>query len=97
MRIWLQAASSSSATRVARPVCDPWPISRCLAITVTVLSAPMWTKAFGARAVADGAADGIARERAGRQTPITRAPRLEEIAARQTVPGPAHASSFAAR
>src|SRR5260221_659482 len=51
-RIWLQSASSSSATSVGRPVYVPWPISRCFTITVTVLSVPMRTKALGSRAPA---------------------------------------------
>ena len=41
---------TATATIVARPVCAPWPISTCLATTVTVSSAPMRTNAFGAKA-----------------------------------------------
>src|SRR5258708_14616459 len=43
-----QSASSSSATSEARPVVLPWPISWCLQITVTRLSVPTRTNAFGA-------------------------------------------------
>src|SRR5258706_5825463 len=44
-----QSASSSSATSVGRPVYVPWPISRCLTITVTVLSLATRTKALAAK------------------------------------------------
>src|SRR6266480_426058 len=42
-RIWSQDASSSSATIAGSPVQTPWPASRCLEITVTVLSGAMRT------------------------------------------------------
>ena len=42
-RICSQEASSSSATIAGSPVHTPWPASRCLEITVTVLSGAMRT------------------------------------------------------
>ena len=50
-RTWLQSASSSSATRTARPDIGPWPISMCLERTVTVSSGAMRTKALGMKSV----------------------------------------------
>src|SRR5208282_3836468 len=50
-RICAQSASSSSATMVLRPVVMPWPLSRCLMITVTVLSGAILMKAFGIGAI----------------------------------------------
>src|SRR3546814_14835657 len=44
-RSWLQSASISSATRVARPVKVPWPNSMCLISTVTLLSGATRLKA----------------------------------------------------
>ncbi len=48
MRICDQSASSSSARRVASPVCAPCPSSMCFAMMVTVLSGAIRTKALGA-------------------------------------------------
>src|SRR5882724_4670694 len=42
-RIWLQEASSSSATTAGSPVQTPCPASTCLQITVTVLSGSIRT------------------------------------------------------
>src|SRR3546814_8471893 len=48
-RSWLQSASISSATRVARPVKVPWPNAMCLISTVTLLSGATRMKALGAK------------------------------------------------
>jgi len=46
---------------VAMPVYDPWPISKCLAITVTLLSDPMRRNALGVKLAPAAGADAKAR------------------------------------
>src|SRR5881227_3489356 len=44
-----QSASSSSARIIARPVCDPWPISDLSTVRVTMPSVPTRSHALGAK------------------------------------------------
>ena len=62
-RIVDQSASSSSARIMARPVCDPWPISDLSIVRVTLPSVPMRSHALGAKpvSVSRGAAPGATR------------------------------------
>src|SRR5436190_6615546 len=56
--IWSQAASSSSAINVDKPVVTPWPLSRCLMMAVTLLSAPIFTNALNVTGPVGAAATG---------------------------------------
>ena len=56
------------------PVYDPWPISKCLAITVTLLSDPMRKNALGAKgAPGAGTAATARRPDAAHSNPMVRA------------------------
>ncbi len=73
-RIWLQSASRSSAISIGSAVCTPWPNSRRLICTVTVLSGAMCRKAFGSYTLAGGCCALAKRPPAGRKNPNTRPP-----------------------
>src|SRR5256885_2243058 len=63
-----QSASSSSARIMARPVCEPWPISDLSTVSVTIPSEPMWIQALGENGASSMSARG---ERDGRWNAMT--------------------------
>src|SRR2546430_10419190 len=82
-RIADQSASSSSARIMARPVCDPWPISDLSSVRVTMPSVPMRTQALGANGAA--LVPGAAFARHGRTKAITRPAVVSTNSRRETV------------